>query len=371
MSIIKQKVINDKRLDYIDSLRGLAVLMVVLVHVSQIADMSNFNSIIQKIFSDGAKGVQLFYIISGFTIWLSIYKISIKNTYSYKNFMIRRFFRIAPMWYMAIIVYLLIDGTGARYWLGDVQNISILNIIFNFIFLHGFNPYYINSIVPGGWSIGVEMVFYVIAPLLYKYCNSTDLSIKMFALSLILGKGLGKILLHICPIGSQELWSNYLFFWLPSQLPYFFIGITLFNCIYKKDRLLSKGSYMCLIAVLAVLYLAPDSVTSSAILLAGLFIVYSKGSIIVLNNSIMQYVGKLSYSVYLTHFIAIKIATKISIPIFIPNNLIQVIVNYTLVVLIAICISSITYYCIEQPMINWGRKLEIPYNNRKIETTIL
>lgn len=44
------------------------------------------------------------------------------------------------------------------YWQASQPNITIGNVISNF-YCHGLSPYWINSLVPGGWSITVEMFF--------------------------------------------------------------------------------------------------------------------------------------------------------------------------------------------------------------------
>ena len=42
-----------------------------------------------------------------------------------------------------------------------------MDVLLNMVFLHALSPTAINNVVPGGWSIGVEMLFYMIAPLLF------------------------------------------------------------------------------------------------------------------------------------------------------------------------------------------------------------
>jgi peptidoglycan/LPS O-acetylase OafA/YrhL len=71
------------------------------------------------------------------------------------------------MYYLGICYYLIQDGFGPRYFLENESHITTLNVLSNFTFLHGFNPYWITSLVPGGWSIAVEMTFYIILPFLF------------------------------------------------------------------------------------------------------------------------------------------------------------------------------------------------------------
>src|SRR6185295_18097501 len=143
-----------KKLNYIDALRGIAIDGVLLVHCGQ-AGRNNYPSVLQSIILNGAIGVQLFYMASAFTIFLTFADRYEKEINHATNFFIRRFFRIAPMYYAGILYYLYQDGWGARYWLGDATHVSAWNIVSNLFFFHAFNPYWITSVVPGGWSIAI------------------------------------------------------------------------------------------------------------------------------------------------------------------------------------------------------------------------
>lgn len=124
-----------KRLNYITVLRALAILMVLTVHIGQQNTKSRLmHPFINTIISNGARGVQLFYILSAFILYSSYKYHQSKDRYPVLSFYLRRFFRIAPLFYLAVIFYLWHDGFGPRYWLGDAQIISKGNIISNIFF---------------------------------------------------------------------------------------------------------------------------------------------------------------------------------------------------------------------------------------------
>jgi peptidoglycan/LPS O-acetylase OafA/YrhL len=81
------------------------------------------------------------------------------------NFFIRRFFRIAPLYYAAIVFYLVWRTVIGGFVVPPQYD--VLGIASNMLFLHGFYPEANNSIVPGGWSTATEMTFYVCFPLLF------------------------------------------------------------------------------------------------------------------------------------------------------------------------------------------------------------
>src|SRR5258706_12846498 len=109
-----------------------------------------------------AIGVQLLYVVRAFTIFLTFTQHRAKEKNYITNFFIRRFFRIAPMYYLGIVYYLFQDGMGARYWLGDAAEISGWNILSNLFFGPSCNPYWITRVVPGGCAIAVARFFDVL-----------------------------------------------------------------------------------------------------------------------------------------------------------------------------------------------------------------
>ncbi|MDR2627233.1 MAG: acyltransferase, partial [Dysgonamonadaceae bacterium] len=222
--------------DYVDALRGLAILCVIMIHTGQFGTM-NIPNAFANIIWNGAIGVQLFYLASAFTLFLSMKSRVSKEYNSTKNFFIRRFFRIAPLYYLAIVYYLWQNGFGARYWLGDATQISTANILSNVFFFHGFNPYWINSLVPGGWSIAVEMMFYTILPFLFSKIKNINHAFNFYIITILIMAFLQIFLNKINPTSSDYLWEAYLSFYLPNQLPVFALGIIAYFIIIEHQSL--------------------------------------------------------------------------------------------------------------------------------------
>ena len=97
-----------KRIQWIDSCRGIAILFVIIVHVGQLFS----NTSINYISSFAKNGVQMFFIISGYTIFYSLEK---NRNKSYKSFFIRRFFRIAPLYYLSAVYYSLMSNNELNF----------------------------------------------------------------------------------------------------------------------------------------------------------------------------------------------------------------------------------------------------------------
>ncbi|WP_091134607.1 acyltransferase family protein [Flavobacterium anhuiense] len=99
-------VIKLEMLDYIDVIRGIAILMVVITHTAQ-QGLVKLPHLLSVFLSFGARGVQIFVIASAFTLFRSYKKRNKIEKSPVKNFFIRRFFRIAPIYYLGIIYYIL------------------------------------------------------------------------------------------------------------------------------------------------------------------------------------------------------------------------------------------------------------------------
>jgi peptidoglycan/LPS O-acetylase OafA/YrhL len=112
---------------YIDALRGIAILLVMIVHTSQYGEKSQ-NEFFNSFFKFGAKGVQLFFLASAFTLFLSYNN---RNREENKNvlrsFYIRRFFRIAPMYYIGIIFFSLFNQNGFE----EITTNNLWNVLSN------------------------------------------------------------------------------------------------------------------------------------------------------------------------------------------------------------------------------------------------
>jgi peptidoglycan/LPS O-acetylase OafA/YrhL len=367
-----------KKLDYIDALRGLAVLGVLIVHTNQYGH-SNLPWVIEKVVMKGASGVQLFFIASAFTLFLS-YKSRINNEASpVRNFFIRRFFRIAPMYYIGMLYYLLQDGTGPRYWLGDEPGITASNVLANGLFLHGFNPYWISSVVPGGWSIAIEMMFYACLPFLFSRINNSRQAFALFVISLLVRALLQVILVENPLISHEKLWEEYLVFYFPSQVPIFSLGILMYFIVSETEgKNMPSGqillvSSVVLLALLVnrvhlllpdfVLLLLPDHILFGiAFLLLGVGLSRFRPTLIV--NPVLMYLGKISFSLYMVHFGVLHWLEYAHLTDYFHQPIIDFSIRLGIVLGIAGLLSTLFYRIIELPGQKIGRMVIVRSEKR-------
>lgn len=294
------------RLDFVDALRGWAILGVLTVHTAMFAE-GDLPSWFRRVTAEGARGVQLFYVVSAFTLFLSMARRKAESA-SVRNFFVRRFFRIAPMFWVAMVFYLWRDGLEPHYSLGDAPGISAWNILATTLFVNGWNPYWINSIVPGGWSVAIEMMFYLTLPFLARRIRSLPHSLWFFSLTMIGSLALHQVMIRLGPVGGAELWRDFLFMWLPAQAPIFALGIVLYFLWQKVDSfdealgpwLIASSVFLCGSACFGGYLFFPGHVVF-AIAFVMLALGLAMRPIGVFVNSLTRSLGEISYSFYLTH----------------------------------------------------------------------
>jgi peptidoglycan/LPS O-acetylase OafA/YrhL len=347
-----------KKFAYVDALRGLAIIGVMLAHIKGGEYLPTF---LANIIGHGPLGVQLFFIVSAFALFSSLSFRKEGEKRPFINFFIRRFFRIAPMYYLAIIYYFWQGGQTQTYWLGDASGISAANLAANFLFLHGLYPYWINSVVPGGWTIAVETSFYLLLPFLFLKIKNANQALNFVMLSLIIRIAFLVLLRQFHPIACDRLWVDYLVFFLPNQLPIFSLGILMFFIIkenYKPDfsplTLLFLAVF--LFANLSVSALPYHILFGASFLVLGLAL--SKRSYKIIVNPFICHVGKISFSLYLIHFAVIYWLEKFGFfqQSFVSGN-IKYVLNVVVVFAVSILFSSLSYKFIELTTQNLGKKI--------------
>lgn len=372
-----QPQVQQRHLLWVDALRGLAIFGVLICHAGQ--QVENLPSFLGNLTYQGAMGVQLFYMISAFTLFLSLANRKKTEKKPLVNFFIRRFFRIAPLFYCAIAFYILTTGMGPNYWIEDGKSITILNLITHLTFTNGWNPYWINSLVPVGWSIAIEMPFYLIVPYLFKNIKTLNQAIWLTLIVLLISKLINYLLSQNPLILDRQVWNLFLVYWLPSQLPFFALGIVLYFLLV--DAIKQHSSQVSLNyqlrktltpLFLISLFIAVFSYVSKTqlgmlgflygIALLGLAVFLSQHSVLWLVNKFWCYLGKISYSAYLTHLIVLYVIKNFLQKALQLLNLnlpptVNLLLLLGLLLVGTMAISELTYKFIELPGLQLGRTL--------------
>ena len=351
-----------RRLSFIDALRGYAILMVIAVHTSQA--FSDLPKPLSTILNQGARGVQLFFVTSALTLSMSW----VGRKEGALAFYSRRFFRIAPMFWLAIPFFVWLNGTGPTIYAPD--GIGIRQIAMTAMFVHGFWPDTITSVVPGGWSVADEVIFYALFPVTVPALLQASWRslIMVMVVAIVLGAKVSRLLdgfSELLPASAQGVAGEYFWLWFPRQLPCFIFGVALFKFSAEQHRVSeSFAKCVCVLAVALIFafpflegikYMLPLGLATSygiAFSLFAISLMYWPTSPLI-GNAIV-WIGKISYSAYFVHFAVLHYLPPLP-PIGVP--FIDFAILYAAVMISTVTISSITYLFIEMPFLRWGGKL--------------
>lgn len=306
-------------LEHIDILRGVAILMVIVVHSAQRVPGLPFAARLLSEF--GQMGVQLFFVASAYTLCLAFERRQ-TEPHPVKSFYLRRLFRIAPLYYLAIGLYFAValvrdGGTGLSNM--PLSNYNAFNITLNVLFLHSLHPAANNTIVPGGWSIATEMMFYAVFPLLYPLVRRAHAGSWLGLPVALVLSGCAAMAWQVCALGSWQvppLKNSFAYFSLPAQLPVFMIGIATYLWSHNQPVRTGKDGSLPLLALGVPAGIAASLAlwttnwplafaiipTLCATSFACLFVLLARTRAKV--GWLIQ-IGKVSYSMYVFHFVVV------------------------------------------------------------------
>lgn len=301
---------SQKYIQSIDTLRAFSVLAVIFYHAK--LEINNI-----EIFTGGFLGVDVFFVISGFLITKIILKEVDQNTFSLKNFYLRRIKRIVPLLILVIIIcipisiFLLLPKN-----LIDFSNSSVFALLFssNFYFLFdGMNYGEKNGLLKPllhTWTLGVEEQFYLFYPIFLIFILNFFKRYFFFFISLIF------FLSFICAQFLNLKFPDYNFFFSLSRIWELLAGGLISQIKIKNNLILKFLSNQIfqyiLICVLILFFLFlseplnhPSLNTLPIIFLTSILLIISNSNINqirILNIKFFSNIGLISYSLYLWHY---------------------------------------------------------------------
>jgi peptidoglycan/LPS O-acetylase OafA/YrhL len=172
------------RIPELDGLRGMAILLVLVAHYFAVPGIGAASLLNGYWFRLGWTGVDLFFVLSGFLIGGILLGARDSPNY-FKTFYARRFFRIIPLYYAWILIYVVLSVFGWNFLssrVGSVQKIDI-SILAHFLFLQNFHEFLKGTVsfwwFSSTWSLAVEEQFYLVAPLLVRYLPKRALALVL------------------------------------------------------------------------------------------------------------------------------------------------------------------------------------------------
>lgn len=291
----------------LDALRGIAALMVFFFHM----DLATGRKI--SLLSLGVTGADLFFIISGFVIVLSIRKVA-----SAKEFIVKRISRLYPAYWVCVTAAFL-SRIFSVFISRKTWNIPINQYAANMTMFQ----YYIKmpNIDDSYWTLIIELLFYVTILLVYKLKQMKNITL-IGSLALIF------IVCNEFVFEKIFVRLNRIHVHIPliNHFPLFFIGILCYTIIQdKQSKLKTCLYYLLLLFALTVQILLFDkggkasgfiSVNQYAIMLllfTSSFILFINNKLGFISNRATLFLGRISFPLYLIHQ---SLSRDIFIPLF-------------------------------------------------------
>lgn len=302
--------------------KGIAILMVILVHVAQPFSLPQWMEYIPRL---GQLGCQIFLTLSAYTLCFSLERKSI----TYFSFQKKRWLRIVPGYWSMIVIYLLLGNASLlllkRNILGTSTNWA--HIIINAFLLNGLVPGEANNlVVRGGWYVGTSILLYLIMPLLFRIYQSNGEKwekVRIWLFPFVITVCSATAIIFASSIDSKFYCANnsFVYFSFVNQLSAFSIGFSLYDWKRNNRRLNTYGlTILCVcLGLLSVLmfysniehiFVFVPSVFSS--FFTCLFALTSaKIEMTSLKTTLIQKWGERSYSIYLVHSLIVYEGSKV------------------------------------------------------------
>jgi peptidoglycan/LPS O-acetylase OafA/YrhL len=365
----------------IDGIRFLAITLVILFHTHgyfarkstiKFADDPSSYSWLNKFLENGDRGVELFFVLSGFILCLPFAHqyINKGKKISLKKYYLRRVTRLEPPYFIAMTAIFLLQlaihikpfAVLCRHWLASLA------------YSHDLIYHQTPLLTVVAWSLEIEIQFYLLAPFLFR----------LLALNVILRRFIllaATVLLIFCQSIYPPPFLN-----IYGYAQYFFTGILLADlyvsdtasAIFRKNWILPLAA----ICLLLICYLPVKDLTLptntlfflklALTLLIGIFyyMIFRNDTLRnIFSYKFIPVIGGMCYSIYLLHYTIISIVGSYALRIhftnyYLPNLLTQII----LLGIPVLALSSVFYFYIERPFMSrkWMDKLMKPDKHKEI-----
>lgn len=394
---MKNKTIS--HIPILDGIRGVAILMVCFVHFFSVNESSLYETnkyigvLLFKISFLGLKGVELFFILSGFLITNILYNSKNSKRY-FLSFYSRRFLRIFPLYYFVLGVSFFILPSLISI------NANGRNIIENQGWLWTYTSNLTNIFYPidwgnGGnlpsfghfWSLCVEEHFYLFWPFLIYFSTEKRLPRIMWSIVFL------------------SVFSSFFVFIFDDLVPIFHWSTIKYSGVLSLGGLISyyrstsinyerviqiakKLVLPSFILFIVVNFLPRESkfyevstFFTSIIFFAFLLIISlenEKISSTIFKHRFLYFIGKISYGIYVYHEMLVPYFTKYVynyLEKYIQNGILCIMIYTLICTAISVFIAWCSWHLIEKPILKFklyfNYEQGIPLASKSIETVVL
>jgi|CXWL01.1.fsa_nt_gi peptidoglycan/LPS O-acetylase OafA/YrhL len=284
----------------LESLRGWAAFAILLYHLEALYLPLPPGALKSAVATLGF-AVPLFFALSAYSL-LYGYSSRIFDRQSLLRFYVRRVFRIVPLFYLMLLLNLV-----ARHFEGMPTPNS--EIFVNLLFLFPFLPGKHESLVPAGWSLGIEWLFYIAFPVFALLARSVTASCVAFLACALLSVSIGAL-------ATGMYGASYAYLSVLNQAMYFQAGVLAYSLVGRSELggMQKLSGWAVAVSVGLMVFNAQTFLFNFLILFAlacGLWVACAHAGLpAMLDNVATRYLGRISYGLYLVHPFVLMLLSK-------------------------------------------------------------
>lgn len=312
-----------ERAAFLYAIRGWAILGVVAVHLGPRL-RGLIPAPLELLLANGHLAVGIFFMLSMIGLTLATRASRLSREVLIGSLAIRRMTHLAPLFWLVIGLTLLINGCGPSP--RAPEGIGPGTVALTLLFLHGWLPSTIRAVMPGGWYLAVDAMMLLTLPLLLRYRLSAR---RMFLVSIVVAAAgavlnllvFGAFAPGMSP-GEASRLGAFLYFWFPNQFCVILLGGALYSPLRAAqlpDRIRGRrwlGPLALSLLGVAVLLMLPTPPFFPvhylvALCFAVTVVSLARYPVVLAVNPVTCLLGRLSYSIFLTHFLVLDLVPSL------------------------------------------------------------
>lgn len=322
---------NKTESDMVSYLKGISIIAIIFYHLSY--NFLELPNIIKYASSFGGAGVHIFFICSGFGLYLSY----LNKGFEIKTYIFKRIKRV----YLPYILIIFISFLVPFMYENQHKIIALLSHIFLFKM---FVPEYEESFGIQMWYVSTAIQFYFIYPILLKIVNKIKLK-NMFIISVLISFS-WSLFISYSGLYIERIWSSFFLQYLWE----FVLGMLIAEKFHKNNKIIGYDINIILYFITFIISFGIFALMSfKGGVLKNFNDVFATLSFISLCcilyrmnflKKCINYLGKISYELYLVHYLVYMCVFKlIRMPLY---------VNAIIAIILSIIISILYNYIIKK-----------------------
>lgn len=343
-----------RRFEFLDSARGLAAWSVLIFHTILVYNFEVANTQLSpwklaflKVIFNGSEAVSFFFVLSGFVLASSLK--GLKGDFYFPNYILKRLFRIYPLYILAVLIAFVMATDHKVFYL--LQELLLTSGV--------------HRLIPPGWTMGIELILSLLMPALVLILRERRIFYGLVILMFFAYKLVSPFLFHF----MLGIWiydfhrEGRRLRWL-DEARYLYIIIPICILLYSLRHIvpvLPRVEYVLnlfqdLIGMNRdIIYFYFSGAASSVFIL---LILQSSRTQTLLNHHFLAFIGRISFSLYLLHWMIIKAFHFDQMKPHLPEAA-MLPVMVLLVSAATIVLSFFTYRFIELPFINLAKRTDL------------